>query len=491
MLTYIYKALYSFREAFSRNSTWLLFCMIVLGFMGADEIIGISSFARFWGIRENGYHALLSFFRSSAFSLEGLTFFRGSFVLAQNETVRVQGRAVMLGDHTFVPKDGRRMPGVVTIKQESETQTKPSRFRGHCRGAVGLLTGSLTAPFATPLTLQLHQGFIHVGQKPGGEEGDRLTMGPRIVHMALEFAVRHGILCVLVPDAYFPGGALFIMAASVWSVEFRKPVITLIIKAKKNCKACFPAEKPEGKRPVGRPRKYGQEVKVAELFDYGHLFTAVRCCVCGKAEEVSIAAFDLIWKPSGSLIRFVLAVTSYGPIVLMCSDPNQDPRTAIELYCTRIRVEVMFDILRNLICAFSYRFWSKLMPRHSRRPKKNRDLKEPSSEALPSVRLCWDAYERFVMLGAIAQGLLQMISLRFRTSVWDHFDIFIRTRSRVLPSERTVRNVITRLLITDIFLSSAPGAIIREIRTRYSGKKSFPRYADPPEKSDDRMAAGQ
>ncbi len=136
MLTYIYKALHYFSDAFSRKSTWLLFCMLVLGFMGADEIIGISSFCRFRGIGGNGYHSLLNFFRSSAFSIEGLLFLWGSFVLAQKETVTVQGRAVMIGDHTSVPKDGRRMPGVVTIRQESETQTKPSRFRGHFWGAV-------------------------------------------------------------------------------------------------------------------------------------------------------------------------------------------------------------------------------------------------------------------------------------------------------------------------------------------------------------------
>ncbi|MCP4107001.1 MAG: hypothetical protein GY749_15935 [Desulfobacteraceae bacterium] len=41
MLTYIYKALQSYRDAFSRSSTWLLFCMAVPGFMGADEIIGM------------------------------------------------------------------------------------------------------------------------------------------------------------------------------------------------------------------------------------------------------------------------------------------------------------------------------------------------------------------------------------------------------------------------------------------------------------------
>ncbi|MCP4015840.1 MAG: hypothetical protein GY735_06940, partial [Delftia sp.] len=117
--------------------------------------------------------------------------------------------------------------------------------------------------------------------------------------MAVEFAARHGILCVLVLDAYFPSGAVFMLAASVWSVEFRQPLLTLIIKAKKNCAAYFPAEKPEGKRPVGRPPTYGEKVKLTELFDHTHLFTAVCCCVYGKTEEVSIAAFDLIWKPAG------------------------------------------------------------------------------------------------------------------------------------------------------------------------------------------------
>lgn len=62
------------------------------------------------------------------------------------------------------------------------------------------------------------------------------------------------------------------------------------------------------------------------------------------------------------MIRFVLAVTSPGPIVLMCSDLNQNPVIVLELYCARTRVEIMFETLKNLISAFRYRFWSKLMP---------------------------------------------------------------------------------------------------------------------------------
>ena len=54
------------------------------------------------------------------------------------------------------------MPGVLTLHQHSETQSKPSYFRGHCWGAVGMLIGSMASPFCIPLSLGIHQGFTHV-----------------------------------------------------------------------------------------------------------------------------------------------------------------------------------------------------------------------------------------------------------------------------------------------------------------------------------------
>lgn len=202
MLNYVYCALRSLRGAFSHHSTWLLFCMIVLGFMGADEMIGVSSFCRFWGLGENAYHSFLNFFRSTAWSLEALVFHWTAFVLAQNSTVMVHRRAVLLGDHTYVPKDGQRMPGVVTLHQDSETQTKPSYFRGHCWGSLCVLIGSLTAPFGLPLDLRLHQGFIHIGQQ-NKPETKGPTLGTRIVQMAIDFATKHDLPSVLVLDAFF------------------------------------------------------------------------------------------------------------------------------------------------------------------------------------------------------------------------------------------------------------------------------------------------
>ncbi len=114
-------ALCFFRPVFSRYSPRLLFCLVIIGFIGADEMIGVTSICRFWGLGCNGYHTLLHFFRSGAWSLAMVVSQWQTFVISQQVTVMAEGRAVLAGDHTYVPKDGRRMPGVVTIRQDSET----------------------------------------------------------------------------------------------------------------------------------------------------------------------------------------------------------------------------------------------------------------------------------------------------------------------------------------------------------------------------------
>ncbi len=269
---------------------------------------------------------------------------------------------------------------------------------------------------------------------------------------------------------FFPGAAVFRLAESVWSVRHKCPLLTLVIRAKKNVVGYFEAEEPLV-RKQGRPRKYGEKVKISELFDHPHLFSKVKCNTYGKIiEEISIASFDLLWKPTGNLIRFVLAITNRGPIILMCSDLNQDPVAALELYCTRIRIEIMFDMLKNLMGVFRYRFWTKGLPRHSRKPKKNKYLKKVALDQMSKVKRCFAAYERFVMTGAIALGLLQFISLKFEKSVWKEFQGFLRTKSRSLPSERTVKSVVGNLLIKDLF-SFAPGLIMRKIQTYRFKKK--------------------
>jgi hypothetical protein len=460
MLAYIYHALGTFRSVFSRHRTWVIFIMIVLGFLGTTEMLGLSSFCRFWGLDVQGYYRLLHFFRSTAWCLDDLIHHWGAFVLSQHVAVVMTARLVVIGDHTYVAKDGRRMPGVVTLHQDSETQSKPSYFRGHCRGAIGLLIGTLQAPFCLPLELRLHQGFEHLG--PVQTSTRQWTLAERPVAMALAMAIRHAQPMLLILDAYFAVAPVFALAAGVWSMAHQVPWVTLIVRAKNNYVAYFPPPVPQAPTR-GRPRRYGDKVALMEVFDHRHLFTTVTCQLYGQVEEVSITTLDLIWKPTGGLIRFVFAHTRLGPLVLMCSDLQQDPIEALQLYCTRVRVEVMFDVLKNLLLAFCYRFWSKHLPRHSRVPKSNETLQGPATSHVESVKDRWLACEGFVMLGAIAQGLLQLLAVKFPETVWAHFDAFLRTRSRHLPSEATVRHIIARM-IRDDFLALRPSATMQEIR---------------------------
>jgi len=82
MLTYITEALGNFRSIFPRHTTWLIFCMVVLGFLGASEMIGISSFCRFWGSGDKVYNAVQHFFRSSGWSVNMLIVQWAAFVLS-------------------------------------------------------------------------------------------------------------------------------------------------------------------------------------------------------------------------------------------------------------------------------------------------------------------------------------------------------------------------------------------------------------------------
>jgi hypothetical protein len=390
MLRYVYHALESFQSVFSRHRSWLLFAAVVLSFLAAPEMIGVTSMCRFWRGDERGYHRLLHFFRSTAYSDDELLAAWQRYVLSQAVTVEVEGRCVLLGDHTHVVKDGGRMPGVVSLRETSETQRKPSYFRGHCWGAVGLVVGSLRACFCLPLAFRIHQGFCHRGEGEPGSARPGPSLAERGVHMALSFAVSHDRPAFLVLDAFFSTAGVFRLARSVYSLILKQPYLTILTRAKKNYVAYFPAEpKPPGRR--GPQPRYGDKVHLMACFDHPQLFHTVQCHVYGKLEAVQLMRIPLLWKPLGDWLLFSFAITSRGPIVLMSSDLTLSATTAIELYGSRTRIETLFSMMKNILGAFRFHFWTKQLPRHSRRPTANRKLKIPRPEHLPTVEACWQA----------------------------------------------------------------------------------------------------
>jgi hypothetical protein len=326
---------------------------------------------------------------------------------------------------------------------------------------VGLLVGSLREAFCLPLEARLHQGFAHLGAAKSTPT-DRDTQGVMLVQMALDFALRHDRLSIVVLDAFFSIGAVFELANSVWSMALKQPYLTILTRAKKSYVAYLDPLVPTPK-PRGRPKKYGDKIKLKTVFEtHQEQFLQAECQVYGHVERISYLALNLLWKPRKGPVRFIFAITSRGPLILMCSDLTMAPLLAIELYCARVRVETMFSMLKSVLGAFAYRFWSKYVPRHSRKPKKNAALKPPPLQHLAEVYQTWQACEGFVMLGCIALGLLQLIALKFPGPIWAAFTRFLRTRSRALPSERTVKEVLAQELTLD-FHNPKPSAMMQAI----------------------------
>ena len=68
MLPDLTHALHAFKSAFSRQRSWLLFCAIILSFLAATEMVGVTSMCRYWLSDEKGYHQLLHFFSCQVLS---------------------------------------------------------------------------------------------------------------------------------------------------------------------------------------------------------------------------------------------------------------------------------------------------------------------------------------------------------------------------------------------------------------------------------------
>jgi len=456
---YYESAIESFRPCFSRKATFCWFAVVMVGFIVRQDAWGLSSIVRWLALSPSCYECLLHFFHSSAWELEGLLLHWWIWLGMRAPFVEVNDRRVLLGDHTKLAKEGRKMPGVTTLHQDSETQSKPAFFRGHNWAFVAGLLSRAGAVFAIPLCGKLDQGIEESGQPIEDES----SMTTRIVHMAITVAARMGRPCYLVLDAFFAVGPTFLAAESVWCVALREPFVHIITRAKKNAVAFLdPQKPPPGRR--GRKPKYGQKLRLYDLFtERADDFTSAPCEVYARLETISYLCMNLLWAPLGYKLRFVLAVTSRGPVVLMCSDLELDPLQIVRLYCLRTRIETMFFVLKHIMGGLAYHFWCKCLDKQSRRAKKNSESRVRGPEQARQARRTWKAIEGFVNMAAISQGLLQLVALNFHQALWDGNHVWLRTYSSHVPSEAVTKNILAKSFTAQL-CNFAPGAIIQIIR---------------------------
>ncbi len=100
---------------------------------------GVTSFVRVLGLQDRCYKSLLHCFHSQAIKLNKLRELWYSLVLKCFTPLRIKGRMVLVGDGIKVAKEGRKMPAVKKLHQESQDNAKPEFIFGHSLQALGLL----------------------------------------------------------------------------------------------------------------------------------------------------------------------------------------------------------------------------------------------------------------------------------------------------------------------------------------------------------------
>jgi hypothetical protein len=440
--------------AFTRKATFSLFVVAVTGIMLRSDSYGVTSIVRALALDPSAYPCLLHLFHSSAWNKDRLLLRWMKFLVKQGVGDEINGRLVLVGDHTKQPKDGRKMPGVTTLRQDSETSSKPSYFRGHHWGFIAMVSCRLAKYVAIPLWGEIHRD---------SEEESRSV---RLLGKAVELSASIGKPFYLVLDAFFSVGPVLAKA------QRSNGSAHVLVRAKKNVTA-YGIPISLVKRGRGQPRKYGRKKKLIRLFSMkSSVFEHADLQVYQKFETVKFMTLDLMWKPVKAKVRFFLVETSRGQIILLTTDLSLRAEDAIRMYCARAKIETAFDVFKNLLGGMSYRFWSKYLAPVSRRPTKN--TTPPPSSKPEKTALTLTAIENFVAATVVAHGILQYLSLSMPEPIINANRCWMRTPPRNIPSEFVTKHAVSAC-VRELLTSSAKNWIASLIR-----KRQRPHLALPP-----------
>ncbi len=297
--------------------------------------------------------------------------------------------------------------------------------------------------FCIPLRAELHEGVADIRAlqnktQPIVKGRPKVSIGTLMAAMAADLVATVG-KSLLVLDAFFAVGPVFEILKQVVDSKGRR-LIHIVTRSKSNVVGYGSPPARTGLR--GRPRKYGVKYKLMTLFEARvEQFEQSTIELYGNCKTVSFLCLDLIWKPVGEKIRFVLVADGNERFILMCSDLTLSAPDIIRAYSYRFKIEVSFKVLKHLMGAFFYRFWTSAWPRIGKRTVSDLStVNEAGRKRL--IRHTVDAIEAFANFGCIATGILQIVALNFHQTIWRKYAGWLRTVTSSVPSEEIVKSVI-------------------------------------------------
>lgn len=434
------------RPSFKRYATFQWFYLFVWSFLLRLDTRGVTSCLNALGLSEDHYHNALHFFRSSALDDDELARAWHRLLRDHPEVHRLHDRPVHICDDIKVPKAGRRMPAVKKLHQESENNDKPPWIQGHFFGAVGILLGKPGAMYHLPLRYQIHDGITDCTQE------EVITSVIRMVKLVTGVVLGPAFL---IADAFF--------ANEPFLAGCTASLIDVITRARCSTVAYRPLPPPPEQRKRGRPRMWGERVKLADQFNEKDGWTEEELRLYDGPKKVRWKTLDLHWYSHTRQIRFVLVVIDERcKAILLSTDRSLTGAEIIEAYSWRFRIETQFRAMHQTMDAFGYHFWTKAMERQPRWSG-NLDIGKLDQKAREKVKATVAASERFVNVAGISLGLLQILSLEMSTMVWEQFPGWLRT----VPMNKLASELVVRLTLQHhaqgILLGRTDGVLLPKI----------------------------
>jgi hypothetical protein len=427
------------RPGCTRLRTFLWFATCVAGLTVRTDLLGVTSIVRALGLHERFYDNLLDHFHSTGVLLDELSALWAHVVLRLfPDPLRVNGRLVLVGDGIKVPKSGKKMPAVKLLHQESDSNTKPEYIMGHSLQAVSVLVQAAESVFAVPLATRIHEGLVWSNR-------DTRTLLDKMLALLKIVEIRQPFY--FVADAYYASQKII--------TGLLDQNHHLVTRMRSNAVA-YTQYDHQGARKRGRPRRYGKKIVLKSLFTAGPAMKQTTSPVYGeKNATLQYRVCDLLWRPVGRLVRFVVVIhPTRGRCLLMSTDTSLSAMEIIRLYGLRFKIEHGFKQAVRVIGSFSYHFWMKEM-KPLRRRNGNQYLHRESSDYRDAVKRKINAYHVFIHACVVSQGLLQYLAANVPTLVWASFGSWLRTiRPGIAPSELVVATAL-RHSLPEFLLNSA------------------------------------